>query len=95
MWPWKRMDKISWTDRVRKQVSGRIKEEWNTLRVRKLKRINCNWIDHILGGNCFLKHVTEGKIKGGVVTGRQGRRRKRLLDDFKGWVTLGHFSGGN
>jgi hypothetical protein len=28
--------------------------------------------------NCLLKHVIEGKI-----TGRQGRRRKQLLDDLK------------
>ena len=27
----------------------------------------------------------EGKIKGGIeVTGRRGRRRRKLLDDFKG-----------
>jgi len=30
--------------------------------------------------NCLLKHVIEGKIE---VTGRQGRRRKQLLDDLK------------
>jgi hypothetical protein len=33
---------------------------------------------------CLLQRVTEGKIQGGIeVTGRQGRRRKKLLDDFK------------
>ena len=34
----------------------------------------------------YLKQVTEGKIKGGVeveVTGRRGKRRRKLLDDFK------------
>jgi hypothetical protein len=31
-----------------------------------------------------LKRVIEGKIEGRIeVTGRRGRRRKRLLDDFK------------
>ena len=30
------------------------------------------------------KRVTEGKMKGGIeVTGRRGRRRKKLLDDLK------------
>jgi hypothetical protein len=37
-----------------------------------------------LGRNCLPQHVIEGKIKGGIeVTGRRGRRRRKLLDDFK------------
>ena len=32
----------------------------------------------------MLQRVTEGKIQGGIeVTGRQGRRRRKLLDDLK------------
>jgi hypothetical protein len=32
----------------------------------------------------ILKRVIEGKIKGGIeVTGRRGRRRRKLLDDLK------------
>jgi len=30
--------------------------------------------------NCLLKHIIEGKIEG---TGRRGRRRKEILDDFR------------
>ena len=42
-----------------------------------------NWIGHILRRNCLLKQVTEGKIKGQIeVTRRQGRRRKKLLDEL-------------
>jgi len=34
---------------------------------------------------CLLNHVTEGQIEGKIeVTGRRGRRRKKLLDDLKG-----------
>jgi hypothetical protein len=34
--------------------------------------------------NCLLQRVTEGKIQGRIgVTGRQGRRRRKLLDDLK------------
>jgi len=41
------------------------------------------WIGHVLRRNCLLQQVTEGKIKGGIrVTGRRGRRRTELLDDF-------------
>jgi hypothetical protein len=34
--------------------------------------------------NCVLQQVIEGKIKGGIeVTGRRGRRRRKLMDDLK------------
>ena len=34
--------------------------------------------------NCLLQWVIEGKIKGGIeVTGRRGRRRRKLQDDLK------------
>ena len=46
--------------------------------------IKANWIGHSLRRNCLLKHVIEGKIKGQIeVKRRQGRRRKKLLDDLK------------
>ena len=41
-------------------------------------------IGHILRRNCLLQRVIEGRIQGGIeVTGRQGRRRRKLLDDLK------------
>jgi len=34
--------------------------------------------------NFLLQQVTEGEIKGGMeVTGRRGRRRRKLLDELK------------
>jgi hypothetical protein len=34
--------------------------------------------------HCLLRQVIEGKIKGGIVmTGRRGRRRRKLLDVLK------------
>ena len=42
------------------------------------------WIGHILRRKCRLQRVIEGKIKGGIeVTGRRGRRRRKLPDDLK------------
>jgi hypothetical protein len=39
---------------------------------------------HVLRRNCLLRYVIEGKIKGGIeVTGRRGRRRRKLLDELK------------
>ena len=77
------MEKISWIDHVRnEEVLLTVNEQRNTLHaIRKRKG---NWIGHILRRNCLLKQVIEGKIKGEIeVTRRQGRRRKKLLDDLK------------
>jgi hypothetical protein len=64
------------------EVLLRVKEQMNILyEIRKRK---VNWIGHILRRNCLLQRVTKGKIQGGIeVTGRQGRRRRKLLDDLK------------
>jgi hypothetical protein len=44
-----------------------------------LKR-KANWIGHILRRICLLQRVIEGKIKEEIeVTGRRGRRRRKLL----------------
>jgi len=64
---------IIWTDRVRNgEVLQRVKEERIILQI--LKRMNANWIDHILHRNCLLKHLIQGQIEGRIsLTGRQGR----------------------
>jgi hypothetical protein len=80
MWCWRRMEKISCTDRVRNEVLNRVKEERNILQTIKRK---ANWIGHILHRNWFLKHGIEGKLEGRIkMTGRRGRRHKQLLGDF-------------
>jgi len=83
MWCWKKMEKISWTDHVRNEdVLLRVKEQRNILH--EISKRKAKWIGHILRRNCLLQRVIEGKIQGGIeVTRRQGRRRKKLLDDLK------------
>jgi hypothetical protein len=83
MWCWKRMEMISWTDSVRyEDVLLRVKEQRNILH--EICKLKANWIGHILRRNCLLQRVTEGKIQGGIeVTGRRGRRRRKLLNDLK------------
>ena len=83
LWCWRRMEKISWTDRVRNEALHSAKKERNILRT--IKRKKCNWIDHILCRNCLLKYVIEGKIEEiiEVIGRRERRRRKQLLDDLK------------
>jgi hypothetical protein len=80
---WRRMEKISWTERVRnEEILLRVTEERNILHT--IKRRKANWISHILRRNCLVKHVIEGKLEGRIeMTGRRGRRRKHLLDDLK------------
>jgi len=49
------------------------------------RRGKANWIGHILRRNRLLEHDIEGKIEVRMkVTGKRGRRRKQLLNDFKG-----------
>jgi hypothetical protein len=83
MWCWRRMEKISWTYRVRNEdVLLRVKEQRNILH--EISKRKASWIGHILRRNCLLQRVTLGKIQGGMeVRGRQGRRRRKLLDDLK------------
>jgi len=83
MWCWRRMEKIIWTDHVRnEEVLFRVKEQRNILH--EIRKRKTNWIGHILRRNCLIQRVTEGKIQEGIeVTGRQGRRRRKLLDNLK------------
>ena len=64
------------------EILLRVKEQRNILH--EISKRKANWIGHILRRNCLLQRVIEGKIKGGIeVTGRRGRRRRKLLDDLK------------
>ena len=76
------MEKTYWTDRVRNEeflqrTSKR--DEYPT----KNKKRKANWIGHVLHTNYLIKHITEGNVEGRLeVTGRRGRRHRKLLDDF-------------
>jgi hypothetical protein len=74
---------IGLTDHVRiEDVLLGVKEQRNILH--EIRKRKANWIGYILRRNCLLQRVAEGKLQGGIeVTGRQGRRRRKLLDDFK------------
>jgi len=74
------MEKISWTDHVRnEEVLLTVKEQWIILH--EIRKRKANWTGHVLRRNCLLQRVIEGKIQWGIeVTGRQGRRCRKLLD---------------
>ena len=64
------------------EVLLRLKEQRNILH--EIRKRKANWIGYILRRNCLLQGVIEGKIKMGIeVTGRRGRRRRKLPDDLK------------
>jgi hypothetical protein len=63
MWCWRRMENISWIDRVKNQeVQYAEKDERNGLHT--VKRRKDKWIGHILRRSSLLKHVIQGKREG-------------------------------
>jgi hypothetical protein len=63
------------------EVLLRVWEQRNILR--EISKRRNNRIGHILRRNCLLRQVIGGKIKGGIeVTGRRGRRLRKLLDNL-------------
>jgi hypothetical protein len=60
VWSWRRLEKISWTDRAKNaEVLHGVKEERNILCTIKIRKANLT--GRILRRNCLLKHVIEGK----------------------------------
>jgi len=57
MWCWRRMEKISWTGRVRNELFHRVKEQRNILKMIKMRKINR--IGQISRIDCLIKHVIE------------------------------------
>jgi hypothetical protein len=59
-----------------------VMEERNILLT--INRRKANWIGHILRRNCLIGNAMKGKIKERTgMTGKRGRRYKKLLDDLK------------
>jgi hypothetical protein len=80
VWLWRRIEKISWTDKItNEEVLERVginRQLMNELRNRKK-----NWIGQnlILRGDDLLKEVIEGRIEGKRI---RGRPRLGMLDDL-------------
>jgi hypothetical protein len=82
MWFWTGTEIISWTDDVKNEEDLQtVKKEKHVLKKLKERRLTCVVTSYL--GTC-LKHVTGGKIEGRIeMTGRRGRRRKKLQDGLK------------
>jgi hypothetical protein len=67
---------------LNEEVLLTVKEQRNILH--EISKRKVNWIGHILCRSCLLQQVIEGKMKGGIeVTGRGGRRPRKILDDLE------------
>ena len=77
MWMWRRMEKISWTDKVRnEEVLRRVEEKRSMLQV--VKNRKRNWIGHnIRRHSCLLVEVIEGLVPGKT---KKGRRRYKMSE---------------
>jgi hypothetical protein len=64
------------------EVLLRVKEQKNILN--QISKRTVTWSGHVLLRKCLLRQVIHGKIKGRIeVTGKRGRRRRKLLGEFK------------
>ena len=72
MWIWRRMERISWTNKItNEEVLRRVGEKRSM--VETIVRRKKNWIGHIMRGDGLMKEVMEGKMEG-----KRGRGRKRI-----------------
>jgi len=87
VWLWRRMEKISWLDKVtNKEVHGRVNEDRQILN--SIWQRKHRWIGHVLRQNGLLHEITEGRMKGKPT---RGRRRIQILQDLAnddGFVAL-------
>ena len=79
MWLWRRVEKISWTDKVTNEEvlsrGGVQRQLMNILRNRKK-----SWMVHVLRGNGLLKEVIEGRLERKRA---RGRPRLGMWDEIK------------
>jgi hypothetical protein len=76
MWIWRRMEKISWTEKKSNEEVLTLVDENRNL-IDTIRRRQRNWIGHILRSDCLLREILEGKIQGKKA---RGRPRLMMLD---------------
>jgi hypothetical protein len=76
MWVWRRMEKISWTERKTNEEVLHIVGERKCL-VEMITKRKKNWIGHVIRGEGILKEVIEGRMEGKRT---RGRKRMGMLD---------------
>jgi len=78
MWIWRRMEKISWSDKITSDdVLKRVNEERNLLK--EIWQRKHRWIGHVLRHDSFLRGIFEGRMLGKRT---RGRKRMQMLHDL-------------
>jgi len=87
MWIWRRMEKISWLDKVtNKEVLRRVNKDRQILN--SVWQRKHRWIGHVLRHDGLLHDIIEGRMRGKPT---RGRRRIQMLHDLAndgGFVAL-------
>src|ERR1043165_7607201 len=76
MWIWRRMERISWTERRTNEEILQLVEEKRSL-IGTIRGRQKKWIEHILRSATLLRDIIEGRMEG---KRRRGRPRTMLLD---------------
>ena len=85
MWIWRRMEKVSWTERMtNEEVLKRVEEERSLMTT--LRERQKSWIGHVLRGDSLLREIIEGRMEGRRT---RGRPRQMML----GWMMTNGYSG--
>ena len=86
MWTWRRMEKISWLDKVtNEEVLGRVNKDRQILN--SIWQKKHRWIGYVLRHDGLLHEITEGRKKGKQTTGRKIQMLHNLANDG-GFVAL-------
>ena len=78
MWMWKRMEKVSWMDKItNEEILNKVGEKRQLISV--IRNRQKNWIGHVLRGEGLLREVMEGRMEG---KRSRDRPRKGMLDEL-------------
>jgi len=78
MWMWRRMERVSWMDKITNgEILNNVGEKRQLISV--IRNRQKNWIGHVLKGEGLLREVMEGRMEGKRV---RGRPRKEMLDEL-------------
>jgi len=79
MWVWRRIEKISWMERITNEEVLQTVGETRQLLVTVFRRKK-NWIGHILRGGGLFRDIMEGRMEGKRT---RGRKRLGMIDELK------------
>jgi len=78
MWIWRRMERVSWMDKItNEEILNKVGEKRQLISVIRIRQKN--WIGHVLRDEGLLGEVMEGRMEGKRL---RGRLQKGMLDEL-------------